>query len=119
MRHHDKRPPLRRAVHTESQWQTHIQECLRQDTRGMRRKARRADQNHESGNCGDEKTSEERITHRGETTYFGIAEMGHPQKLHRRKQRKAKSVEKFTKIWYNDINKTTKGRRYYVFIRLL
>ena len=41
------------------------------------------------------------------------------QNLHRRKQRKAKSVEKFTKIWYNDINKTTKGRRYYVFIRLL
>jgi len=34
----------------------------------MRRKARRADQNHESGNCGDEKTSKERITHRGATT---------------------------------------------------
>ena len=33
----------------------YIQECLRQDTRGMRGKARRADQNHESGDCRDEK----------------------------------------------------------------
>ena len=68
MRDDDKRPPLRRTVHTESQWQTHIQECLRQDTRGMRGKARRADKDDESGNRGDEKTSEERITHRGATT---------------------------------------------------
>ena len=29
-----------------------------------------------SGNCRDEKAGEERITHRGATTYFGIAEMG-------------------------------------------
>ena len=39
---------------------------LRQDTRGMRRKARRADQNHESGNRRDEKGSEERITKRAD-----------------------------------------------------
>ena len=58
MRHHDKRPPLRGAVHTESERQTHLQECLCKDTRGMRRKARRADQNHESGNRGDEKGGE-------------------------------------------------------------
>ena len=32
-----------------------IQECLRQDTRGMRRKARGADKDHESGNCRDGK----------------------------------------------------------------
>ena len=41
---------------TESEWQTHIKECVRKDTRGMRRKARRADKNHESGNRGDEKS---------------------------------------------------------------
>ena len=58
MRDDDKRPPLRGAVHTESQRQTHIQECLRQDTRGMRRKARQADKNDESGNRRDEKGSE-------------------------------------------------------------
>ena len=29
-----------------------------------------------SGHCRDEKAGEERITHRGATTYFGIAEMG-------------------------------------------
>ena len=42
-------------------------EFIRQDTRGMRGKARLADQNHESGNRRDEKTSEKRITHRGAT----------------------------------------------------
>ena len=55
MRDDDKRPPLRRAVHSESQRQTHIQERIRQDTRGMRGKARRADKDDESGNRGDEK----------------------------------------------------------------
>ena len=50
MRDDDKRPPLRRAVHSESQRQTHIQERIRQDTRGMRGKARRADKNDESRN---------------------------------------------------------------------
>ena len=50
MRDDDKRPPLRGAVYAESGRQTHIQECVRKNTRGMRRKARRADQNHESGN---------------------------------------------------------------------
>ena len=34
-----------------------------------------------SANSRDEKTSEERITHRGATTYFGIAEMGRPSKF--------------------------------------
>ena len=37
------------------QQKTHIQERVCQDTRGMRGKARRADQNHESGDCRDEK----------------------------------------------------------------
>ena len=68
LRDDDKRPPLRRTVHAESQRQTHIQECLRQDTKGMRGKARGADKDDESRNCGDEETSEERITHRGATT---------------------------------------------------
>ena len=81
MRDDDNRPPLRGAVHAESQRKTHLQECLCQDTRGMRRKARRADKNNESGNRGDEKGSKERITHRGATTYFGIAEMGRPSKF--------------------------------------
>ena len=65
MRDDDKRPPLRGAVHTKSQRQTHIQKRIRQDTRGMRGKAWRADKNHESGNCGDEKASEKRITNEG------------------------------------------------------
>ena len=47
----------------------------------MRGKARRADKDDESGNRGDEKGGEERITHRGATTYFGIAEMGRPSKI--------------------------------------
>ena len=38
-RHDDNRLPLRGAVHTESQRQTHIQKRIRQDTRGMRGKA--------------------------------------------------------------------------------
>ena len=50
MRDDDKRPPIRGAVHAESQRQTHIQKRIRQDTRGMRGKARRADQNYESRN---------------------------------------------------------------------
>ena len=58
MRHHDKRPPIRRTVHAESQRQTNIQECLRKDTRGMRGKARRADKNHESGNRSREEKGE-------------------------------------------------------------
>ena len=49
----------------ESQRKTHIEERVRQDTRGMRGKARRADQNHESGNRRDEKGGEERITKEG------------------------------------------------------
>ena len=44
-----------------SEWQMYLQECIRQDTRGMRGKARRADQNDESRNRRDEKTREERI----------------------------------------------------------
>ena len=35
------------------------------DKRGMRRKARRTDKDDESGNCGDEKGSEERIRKEG------------------------------------------------------
>ena len=64
----DKRPPLRGAVHAESERQTHIQERIRKNTRGMRGKARRADKNHESGNRRNEKGSEKRITFRGATT---------------------------------------------------
>ena len=58
MRDDDKRPPLRGAVHTESEWQTHIQERICQDTRGMRGKARRADQNYESRNSSRKEKSE-------------------------------------------------------------
>ena len=65
MRHHDKLPPLRVAVHAESGRQTHIQERICQNTRGMRGKARRADKDDESGNCGVEKGSEERIRREG------------------------------------------------------
>ena len=50
MRHNDKRPPLRGAVHAESQRQAHLQKRIRQDTRGMRGKARRADKKDESRN---------------------------------------------------------------------
>jgi hypothetical protein len=57
IRDDDKRQPPLRTVHTKSQRQTHIQERVRQDTRGMRGKARRADKNHESGNRGDEKAA--------------------------------------------------------------
>ena len=53
-----------------------------QDTRGMRGKARRADQNHESGNCGDEKGNEERIRKEGRPRTVT------PQNLRCRKQRK-------------------------------
>ena len=49
--------PLRGAVHTENQRQTHIQERICQDARGMRGKAGRADKDDESGNCRDEKGS--------------------------------------------------------------
>ena len=65
MRDDDKRPPLRGSVHTKRERQTHIQKCVRQDTRGMRGKAGRADKNHENGNRGDEKDSEERIRKEG------------------------------------------------------
>ena len=92
MRDDDKRPPLRRTVHAKSQRQTNIQECLRKDTRGMRGKARRADKDDESRNCGDEKASEERIRKEGRPRTVA------PQNLRRRKQRKAKSVEKFIEI---------------------
>ena len=57
MRDDDKRSPLRRTVHTKSQWQTNIQERVRQDTREMRGKARRADKGDESGDCRNEKGS--------------------------------------------------------------
>ena len=50
MRNDDKRPPLRRAIHAESQRQAHLQERVCQDTRGMRGKARRADKEDESRN---------------------------------------------------------------------
>ena len=81
MRDDDKRPPLRRAIHAESKRQAHIQERVRQDTRGMRGKTRRADKNHESGNREDEKTSKERITTEGRPRTVA------PQKLSRRKQK--------------------------------
>ena len=58
-----------------------LQKCLCQDTRGMRGKTRRADQNHESGNRGDEKDSEERIRKEGRPRTVA------PQKLRRSKQR--------------------------------
>ena len=51
LRYHDKRPPIRRTVHThQCRRQANLQERIRQDTRGMRGKARRVDQNHESRN---------------------------------------------------------------------
>ena len=80
MRDDDKQPPLRGAVYAESERQTHLQECLRKDTRGMRGKARRADQNHESGNRSRKEESEIGIA-KGATTYFGIAEMGRSSKF--------------------------------------
>ena len=58
----------RNRKNSESGRKTHIQEGLRQDTRGMRGKARRAYKNHESGNRRAEKTSKKRITHKGATT---------------------------------------------------
>ena len=82
MGYDDKRPPLRRTVHTESQRETHLEGLACQDTRRMRRKARRADKDDESGNCGDEKASEERIRKEGRPRTVA------PQKLSRRKQRK-------------------------------
>ena len=72
---------VQRAVHAESGRQTHIQEHIRQDTRGMRGKARRADQNHESGNRSRKEKKQNRHKERGLTTYFGIAEMGRPSKF--------------------------------------
>ena len=47
------------------QQEAYIQELICQNRRGMRGKARRADKNHDSGNRGDEKTSEERIRKEG------------------------------------------------------
>ena len=67
MRDDDKRPPLRGAVHAESGRQTHIQERICQNTRGMRGKARRVDKDDESRNRRDEKASEERIRKEGRT----------------------------------------------------
>ena len=66
MRDDDKRPPLRRALHAESQRKTHLKERIRQDTRGMRRKARRADKDDESGNLRDEKGSKRLTENRGD-----------------------------------------------------
>ena len=84
MRHHDKRPPLRRTVHAESQRQTHIQERVRQDTRGMRGKARRVDRGNEgrdqSGE-GEKETDGKRIKKEGDHG-------GRPQKSACNKQRK-------------------------------
>ena len=57
---------LYEAVHAESGRQAHIQKRVRKDTRGMRRKARRADKDDESGNRRDEKASEKRITKEGD-----------------------------------------------------
>ena len=68
MRHHDKRPPLRGAVHTKSQRQTHIQKRVRKDTRGMRGKARRTDKDDESRDQSGEvekKTGDECIMTEG------------------------------------------------------
>jgi len=48
----------------------------------MRRKARRADKDDESRNRGDEKASEERITHKGATTN------GRPSKFESQKAKK-------------------------------
>ena len=72
--YHTQRQVLRRAVHAESQRQTQIQECLRQDTRGMRRKAGGADQNHASKN--------RRRKEKGKTGIAkGATTKGHPSKL--------------------------------------
>ena len=65
------------------QRKTHLQECLCQDTRGMREKARRADKDDESGDRGDEKDSKERITHKGATTN------GRPSKVASEKAKKS------------------------------
>ena len=66
MRDDDKRPSLRRKVYAESQRQTHIQERIRQDTRGMRRKARRADKDDESRNRSRKEKSETGIRKGGD-----------------------------------------------------
>ena len=66
MRDDDKRPPLRRAVYAKSQRQTHIQERVRQDTRGMRGKTRRAYKNDESGNRSREEKDETGIRKGGD-----------------------------------------------------
>ena len=67
MRDDDKRPPIRGAVHAESQRQANLQKCVCQDTRGMRGKARRADQNHESRNRSRKEEGETGIR-KGATT---------------------------------------------------
>ena len=42
--------PCKRYQSIKVQWQTHLQECLRKNARGMRGKTLRADKNYESGN---------------------------------------------------------------------
>ena len=76
LRDDDKRPPLRGAVHTKSQQQAHLQECVRQDTRGMRGKARRADKDDESRNRRDEETSVKRITKEGRPRTVALQYLG-------------------------------------------
>ena len=82
LRDDDKRPPLRRSVHAESQRQTHLQERVRQDTRGLRGKARRADQNHESRNRSREEKGKKGIRKGGRPRTVA------PQKLRCSRQRK-------------------------------
>ena len=58
---------IRGAVHAESERQTHIQERVCQDTRGMRGKARRADKEDESRNRSRKEKGENGIR-KGATT---------------------------------------------------
>ena len=80
------------AVHAKSGRQTHIQKHIRQDTRGMRGKARRADKDDESGNRRDEKTGEERITKEGRPHISAQPKWVAPQHLRCGKQRRIDSV---------------------------
>ena len=69
MRHHDKRPPIRRTVHADQRrWQAYLTQYLCTDERGMRRKARGADRGNEVRNQsgeGEKKTGSECIMKEG------------------------------------------------------
>ena len=54
-------------IHSKKEAKIPLAEITYVHTRGMRGKARRVDQNHESGNCGNEKGSQ-RLNERGTTT---------------------------------------------------